>query len=112
MATSLERRFTPRIPLEGASWTYRAAATLRLKSGFPVLALQYFNSLQNKMKFLDRGRFFKVLKTWLIDAAFYLFDEWFKNSLVGLGREYCSTNLLPQQNSVSPCIISSSLILE
>lgn len=52
-------------------------------SGFPVLASKMLNRLPIQVKLLDKGRFIKVLKTWLVDAAYYLLDEWLENSLLG-----------------------------
>lgn len=46
---------------------------------------------------LDRGIFYKNLKSWLIGAAFYSLDECFEDSISGLGGEYCHTNMPPVQ---------------
>lgn len=52
--------------------------------------------LPNKGTLLDRVRFFKVLRSWFINAAFYSLDERFVGSLAGLSGEYCH----PAKNSV------------
>lgn len=46
------------------------------------------SGFQKDRDFLDRERFFKVLKSWLNDAAFYSLDEWLEDSLAGLIGEY------------------------
>lgn len=43
----------------------------KTQSGSPVLTLKIFNMLPFKIKLLDKGRFFKVLKSWLVDAAYH-----------------------------------------
>lgn len=50
--------------------TSRAAASLRLKSAFPVLALKCLIDCQLKWS-CEQERFFKVLKTGLVEAAYY-----------------------------------------
>lgn len=57
-------------------------------SDFPVPVLKFSYRLPVEVKLLDKGRLFKVLKTWLVDATYYYsLDEWFEDFLAGLGRE-------------------------
>lgn len=79
------------------------------QSDVPILSLTKFKRLPVKVKFLDRGRFLKVLKPWLFGAAFYSLDEWLVESLAELGGEYCRTNLA--KLSVTHVHISFYLLL-
>lgn len=56
---------------------------------FPNLALRCYNKLPEEVKSLGEKCFRKVLKTWLLAAAYYSLQEFFDDNLQGLVGVYC-----------------------